>query len=361
MKKIYIFGHNDLDGVGVQIIGRMYAEMKGLPFEIHKCNYQEINKEVMDCLKENRYRDIEEILVGDISVNSVAAPVLDQAYQMGVPVMLRDHHATAEWLNKYEWAYVAEKDKNGIPFCGTYLLAKEFPDIFNRMKVFIETVDSWDTWKWKATNNKYAKDLNALYKILGTKAFTEYILNLDMSEVSQPEDLFTDYARTLVDAHEMLALKTARSCEESMWVSTMKFRAPHQRKKVELTAGVVFCNNDISEVADYILDKHPELDFIMIGNLPRAFSFRTQKQLPIPLGEIANQVTGSGGGHPFSAGAVIHADNFQKGFYKFLQSMTAGCTVDTFFPNKDSNLVSDIHPGYKPQRTTRKSSKGKRG
>lgn len=337
MRKIHIFTHNDLDGMGVQIIGRLYAQSVGMPCEVHKCNYQTINQEVMKCLSGYRNDEIEEIIIGDISVLEETAKMLDLVHKLGIPVSLRDHHATAEWLNKYDWAYVAEKEYE-IPYCGTYLLACDYKDIYLKMLVFIETIDSWDTWKWKEEGNIHARRLATLYKIMGDDEFIEYIMGMDMSKVHEPKDLFNDYANMIVDKTEEQINKIAKGCEDTMWVSNMKFKIPHNRKKkVELKAGVIFAYNHVSEIADYIIDRHPELDFVMVVMFPRSISFRTQKDLPIPLGEIAKQVTGSGGGHPHSAGATISCDKFQAGFFEMFCKLSDGAKIETLQPLKKKN------------------------
>lgn len=346
-KKVYVFGHNDLDGVGVQILGRMYAEYAGYEAEIHQCTYTTINNEVMQMMEEVPASQIHTIIIGDISVNQATGHQLDSYCKANhLPVILRDHHATAEHLNQYEWAEVHEKDTKGVLRCGTYwlweYLMEVAPEAFAKMETFVKVVDSWDTWKWKTDNiGIYAKYLNALHKIQGAKKFTEYIMNLDMKHIYKPAELFDTYAEILVKTHEEIALHTARSCEESLWVTQIVFKIPHKNKRVFFTMGVVFCNNDISEVADYILTKHPELDFIMIGNLPKAFSLRTQKTLPIALGDIAEMLTGSGGGHPFSAGATITAKQFQKGFYEFMVSLskTPKFAMNSLYPNNHKSEV----------------------
>lgn len=314
-KKVLIFGHTDLDGIGVQIIGIKRAESLGLPYEVFKCNYSEVNHIVRKVLSTHNPYEIEEVLIGDISVNEEVAQALSKMRENGVRVVLRDHHATAEWLNKYPWAYVAEKEE-GIPFCGTYLLAKEFPDIFTEMSVFIETVDSWDTWKWKDTNNEDAKKLNSLFQIMSTQEFIDYILNLDMKDVSQPSELFNAYTDALIAAYNSLVIKSAKTCESSMWTANFQFP---EHDNITLKGGIIFCNSFTSNIADYILTAHPELDFLMIGNLPRTLSFRTQKELPIPLGDVAKYMTGSGGGHPQSAGAGISCIQFKRTFKDFMK------------------------------------------
>ena len=369
-KKVYVFGHNDLDGVGVQILGRMYAQVCGAEVEVHQCTYTTINNEVMQMLKDVPVSKIHTVIIGDISVNKEVAQHLNAYYKSEhLPVILRDHHATAEHLNQYNWAMVSEKDQQGTLRCGTYwlwdYLMVLMPESFSKMETFVKVVDSWDTWKWKTDNiGIYANYLNALHKIHGSKKFTDYIMNLDMRQVSKPKDLFDTYAEVLVKTHEEIALHTARSCEESLWVTQIGFKPQHKSKDSKylvFNMGIVFCNNDISEVADYIFTKHPELDFIMIGNLPKAFSFRTQKKLAIPLGDIADMITGSGGGHPFSAGATIDAKQFQTAFYKFMNSLGTSSEFNmvSLYPECGPSLVSDtkLAPKKLPSEVSEKPQK----
>lgn len=364
-KKVYVFGHNDLDGVGVQILGRMYAEYMGYEAEVHQCTYTTINDEVMQMMKEVHASQIHTIIIGDISVNQATGHYLDSYCKTNhLPVILRDHHATAEHLNQYEWAEVHEKDTKGVLRCGTYwlweYLMEVAPEAFAKMETFVKVVDSWDTWKWKTDNiGIYAKYLNALHKIQGAKKFTDYIMNLDMKHVYKPAELFDTYSEILVKTHEEIALHTARSCEESLWVTQIGFKKPHKNRRVFFTVGIVFCNNDISEVADYILTKHPELDFIMIGNLPKAFSLRTQKTLPIALGDIAEMLTGSGGGHPFSAGATVTVNQFQKGFYEFMNSLskTPKFVMNSLYPNNNKSEVDNTLFDSTKSKTKKKSTK----
>lgn len=311
MKKIFIFHHSDLDGMGVKILASKYAEEKGFEYETHKCNYNDVDQIVCDTLKEVSTSDIEEVIIGDISVNEQTAEFLDHLFYSGVAMRLRDHHATAEWLNKYPWAKVQERDTDGIERCGTWLLSSDscFDNIRELMGSFIYEVDMWDTWKWKSVNDINATNLNALFQILGEEDFTNYILSIDCAG-----DLFTEYGKTMIEAHERQVKKVAENCEAHMWV--MDLSIPNKSNSYK--TGVVFCNHDISDVGNLILDKHPELDILMLVSNPKSISYRTQKHLDVPLGDVAKMITGSGGGHPMAAGSVISPKQFQKAFLKTL-------------------------------------------
>lgn len=316
-KTVLIFHHTDLDGIGVKIIGIKRAQSLGLPYKTFACNYHEINQAVVNALKVFSPKEVAEIIIGDISVNTEVAKMVNAYYKDGVDVTLRDHHLSAEWLNQYPWAYVTEAE-NDIARCGTHLLAQCYPTIFSDMETFINTVDSWDTWKWKTTNDLAAKDLNSLLKIMGEENFTEYILNLydnQNQRIVTSYQLFNSEAKLRIEVRNDMIASTARNCENSMWIGDCDIPASVCPVHIEtqLKFGVIFCNDNVSNVADYILDRHPELDFLAIMALPKTISFRTQKDnLLMPLNEIAKMFTGSGGGHPQSSGATIQSFQFKS-------------------------------------------------
>ena len=324
MSKILIFHHSDLDGIGVKIVGIRVAQMEGKEYETYKCNYNDVNNIIRDRL--NKGLDgVDTILIGDISVDQYTAQLLEDTRKTyDIDLMLRDHHATAEWLDKaYEWAFVAEK-LDEVPYCGTYLLAREFPAVMNELKVFVDTVDDWDTWKWTKNNNEDAKKLNGLLQVVGEERFTDYILHNVYEEnkkigciISDSSDLFDTWASSMVEAHDLFVQKTAKNCAKNMFTTTVT-----ARNHVYLT-GVVFCNSDISDVANDILDNHPELDILMLVGFPRNISFRTHKELDVPLGDIAKMMTGSGGGHPQAAGSVISKKQFTAAMAYFLHNTTS--------------------------------------
>ena len=326
MKHVLIFSHTDLDGIGGIIVSKRWAEMKNLPYEYYKCNYSEINDTVTRIVDVYEPSEIHSILISDISVNEEVAEMLDGLYKAGVHVILCDHHETALWLNKYDWAFVAEKDKNGVLRCGTYWMAKQFPKVEKELHAFIKAVDAWDTWKWKESKNVWAKNLNSLLSVRGARDFIAYIDSLDLSNVQGAKGLFTDYAKAMVETYDKMINSQAWKCENAMW--TADFSVPVDEGIATLKGGIVFCNQSISAVADYILDRHPELDFIMLVALPSGLSFRSQKDLPVPLGELANLMTGNGGGHPYAAGSLITPEQFQMIFTCMVNSFGSVIKVD---------------------------------
>lgn len=327
MSKIICFHHTDLDGIGVEILARLYAKVKEQEIVTVKCDYSTVDENIIKTLGDLHQEEVSEILVGDISPTDKGAVVLHE-WSKVVPVRLRDHHATANWLNVYDWAEVHEKTDD-IERCGTWLIYQELKqDIESPLvQTFVNEVDNWDTWKWKGYKDHWAKDLNALFQVLGEQDFVKYILQLDIDFIElrdtdqtvTAEDLFNQYGAAYVDAHERQVRKVARSCEEHMWLMDMKL----PRKSQTYKTGVVFANHDLSDLAEIILSNHPELDILLIMSLPRSISYRTQKRLDIPLGDVAKMITGSGGGHPQSAGSTISSKQFCRNYKKMLESFSS--------------------------------------
>lgn len=320
VNKILVFHHSDLDGMGVKIIGMKYAEYAGFDCETYKCNYQDVNEIIRTTLEKADLNTVEEILIGDISVDQETAEYLDELYKHGVKIRLRDHHKTAEWLNILDWAQVSEK-VNGTDRCGTWLLAMSegFEEVYKKFKLFVDTVDSWDTWKWKSEGNTDAHKLNELFQVLGEKEFTRYML-YEYPTFLNKDNLFDPYAEIWIEAHSKQVDKIVSNCEKHMYTTNLSVDTKYCREK--FMSGVVFCNTDLSDVADKILSNHPELDILVLVSMPRTISLRTQKNLSIPMGDLAKRLTGSGGGHPKAAGATIPQRKFKKLISKFFGTMS---------------------------------------
>lgn len=312
IKYALIFSHTDLDGVGGIIISKTWAEKNKMPYEYHKCSYQQINAEILKALKKYDTEEIGAILISDISVNEEVAEKLDEIHKQGIMVILCDHHATAEWLNKYDWAFVAEKDSKGILRCGTYWMAKQFPEIYQKMGVFVHAVDAWDCWKWKDSGNIWAKNLNSLLSVMGPEDFISYIDCLNIAHMKHPRELFSSKAKTMVKVYDKMVSKSIWHCEKNIWEGD--FQIEHNGQSKTLHGGIVFTLQYISDIADSILDNHPDLDFLLLMGIPRSLSFRCREGLDIPMGELAKMFTGNGGGHPLAAGAVVSTEQFGEMF-----------------------------------------------
>lgn len=322
-KTIYILHHCDLDGVGVKVLGTLYAQQKGMPFSTSSCSYRNINAAAQAVLKQD---DVAELIIGDISVNEEMAEQLDQAYKTGMKIRLFDHHESALSLNKYEWAHVVETDKNGVDRSGTWVMAQDpdFQPHYQANQFMMDTIDDWDTWNWKVKNNIVARQLNSLLDILGESEFTEYMLSHISCDQS---NIFDHDIQIMLDTQRKMVVSQAETCIRNMYTVKLWTQVPYHKDGVQrrlnrsvcLKTGIVFVQSNISEVGDVILDKNPDLDALMMIIFPNTISWRTQKQLPVSLSRIAIRATGKGGGHPSAAGSTISFSVFQDMLTKFME------------------------------------------
>ena len=326
-KYVYIFHHTDLDGMGVKVLGMLYAEAKGLPYQTIGCSYGRVNTEVCNAIK--IVDDVEEIIIGDISVNEDTAERLDDLYKDGMPIRLRDHHDAAAWLNKYDWALVGELDNDEIARCGTWWLANDddMKSISQRLKVVIECIDQWDTWKWKESKFEPARKLNSLFSILGEQEFTQYLIDgYKNNTFKSLDDLFSERTQIMLECYNRYISSQVALAEKFMYTMNLWTQISTQqpgvvrklKTTIKLNTGIVFVTGDLSEVGDRILDNHPELDVLMMIAFPGLISWRTQKDLPISLGKIAQRATGNGGGHPKAAASTISFAQFKDIMTKFM-------------------------------------------
>lgn len=330
---VFIFHHTDLDGMGVRFVATKYAQSRGYEYKTFACNYNDIDATINKAIKTIVNGDIfnATIIIGDISVSKETAKMLDKlAKNNKAIILLRDHHSSAEWLNSYSWAYVSETDSNGVPNCGTKLLYNAVGGLLPvALDTLVETINDWDCWLWKDHNNEYAKYLNMLHRLWGDDKFVEYLESTVGAFIETPRDLFSAEALTSIEVFNTIIERTAHKCEKSMLVYDMRFPKYHNKRKSHiLKCGIIFCNENISFVSDVILDKHPELDYIMCFGMPNFVSFRSQKDLAVPLPVIAKLTTGNGGGHPHAAGAVISPDQVDKIIHSVMSSINVKGEID---------------------------------
>ena len=193
----------------------------------------------------------------------------------------------------------------------------------------METVNDWDTWNWKLNNNLTAQKLNFLFNILGEDEFTEYILQLFEGDkiIDSENKLFTNKMYTMLETYDRLLNQQVDSCERSMyimnlWIETAVYNECYNKFKSNVNyfkTGVVFVNNNLSEIGDKLLDIHPELDILLMVAFPGGLSWRTSKQLPVSLAKVAKLATGMGGGHSCAAGSSIPFSKFQDMFTRFME------------------------------------------
>ena len=304
MKKLKMFTHTDLDGVGCGLVLQLMLRNKYIS-DIQYANYNEINEVVSNFINKEGYKGYDYIFITDISVNEDVAEKINEINSEKNKFILIDHHETSKWLNKYDWAKVeseinlfADKFKK---VSGTYLFALYLKDNFreeierhnySQIISFILSVDSYDTWNWKnEDHNEYlSKELNDLFYILGRKRFIDTIF-MDISKGMDVKEIIAKFS-LLLELEEDKKKRYIKSKSES--IIEKEFTV--EDKVYEF--GVVFAEQFVSELGNKLNELNPQYDFIMIISDGKV-SLRTIHD-EIKVNEIAELF--GGGGHPKASG-----------------------------------------------------------
>lgn len=213
MAKLINITHTDTDGIGCGVICGLFAQRYGMQLEVHYCGYGAVTdqlKAVIDHVDDHPDdHGIQMLIISDISIKEdTNVDVLLNRMVKAHPeitVKLLDHHGTASWLNKYDWAQVSETDDDGVRRCGTYWVYSYLSEFFRDYKQtrlqelnnpentytewdddgpapldpdpivdYVLAVDLYDTWKWVEDYPadhpmELAVDLDRLLKIKGAE------------------------------------------------------------------------------------------------------------------------------------------------------------------------------------------------
>lgn len=316
--KIKNFSHNDLDGIGSTILYKVFFGMKNvsannlairdveptiLDFINSKLTYNKKSpsgeiEEIVDYM-----HDYDEIHITDISVGEELAKRLDEIHHSEDLPLIRliDHHKTAEWLNKYEWATV-DVERNSVKTSGTSIVIEEleldkYKDAsevneltLSKLQHFAETVRQYDTWDWfNVTNNILAKEMNDYLYMIGGKQFSEEVIGFIKNDGINKPTYFTKSARDLIDFNQ----------------KEIDFYIKKKDKQLIVKDGVghLFADQHVSELGNVTCINHPEIDYVMIYDMGKmSVSLRAVKE-EIDVSEIAKKL--GGGGHSKAAGAPL--------------------------------------------------------
>ena len=267
---------------------------------VEYCNYDNINEKIKDFIHNEEYLKYDYVYITDISVDEEVAELINnthpeefnKGFNLCEMFTLIDHHKTALHLEKYWWCTVKTKNKKGKT-SGTSLFCEHLISLhaydLTPLESFVELVRRYDTWEWKDVyNDKTALSLNNLMYLYGTDRFVEDTLK------KFDKDGEFSFSQT-----DLLLLELEKNRKKKYF--DKKRYETYSIPLLSYNAGVVFAEQYISELGNYLAETFPSYDFIVIIN-GNTISYRGIKD-HIDLGAIAKQF--GGGGHPKAAGSRI--------------------------------------------------------
>ncbi|MFQ9545331.1 MAG: DHH family phosphoesterase [Clostridium sp.] len=298
MTAIRLFSHTDLDGYGCNIV--MEALVSQSRVITTNINYEENNEIIKNYILSGEYKDYRCTFITDISVNEEVAELIDKTKDL--KLVLLDHHPTAEWLNKYDWANVCVNNcfekTSGTELLFNFLVSSdgcvEDWNYFREIHDFVKQVKRYDTWLWKEKyNDDTPKKLNDLFYILGYDKFYSSLKENNFNV----KFLIHDYSYLLENQQKKIDKYIEKKNKEIIGCPIKDYNV-----------GVVFANQYQSELGNRLSELNSQYDLIaMIGE--NTISYRTIKE-DVDCGEFAKLF--NGGGHPKAAGSEINEEQKNK-------------------------------------------------
>jgi len=287
---IRIFTHNDLDGLGCGLLGKMAWNND---VEVVYCSNGNVDKKVKKFFDDKKHAGTSFYLT-DISVNDYLAAKIEEHHKKGNTVQMVDHHKTALKFNQYEWAMVKEKYRDGRKTSATslfyeYLVEQGHLERTAFLDQFVELIRLYDTWEWESENNMEARKLNDLFYIVGLGHFEEEMLERSKNE----QFTFSKQEEFIL---ELEAKKMERYIHSKDYQMIQKW---FENYKI----GIVYAEQYNSELGNELSKKHPYLDFVVLLN-PGAskISLRTIHD-HVNVSQVAKHF--GGGGHPKASGCPL--------------------------------------------------------
>lgn len=324
MNRVKLFTHTDLDGIGCAIVAYLAFGKENV--DVEYCNYDDVNERVFDFARNlDLIEKYNKVFITDISLDEGTSAYIDgissiRGYNRFV---LLDHHKTAEWLNKYEWASVSSVLQNedyvskfdvGSKTCGTQLFyqwlldAGELTDMtYELLYSFVENVRQYDTWECKEIyKNDYPKKLNDLMYIYGRDLFIEKYVDRIESHIG---NLISKEDKLILKGNQEKIDKYVNSCNRKIL----------EVKDGTYSFGIVFAEQYISEVGNKLCELNNGLDFIAVVNIKNeTISYRTIRD-DVDVSEIAK--LNGGGGHPKAAGSQFDAFSYYEGIASSIRTV----------------------------------------
>lgn len=296
MSKNMVFTHTDLDGIGCAILAYLAFGRENV--DVEYCDYKDVDGTIREFYLCGNPEDYDAIYITDISVDEEVASEIDSLVTAGQKWRLLDHHATALWLNKYEWCEVqvcAPEDSyfktSGTELFAMYLFDNEQFDHYDAHTIenidrFVDIVRDYDTWRWKELGEEglICKQINDLLYINGREFFINWIISCITIDDSDKFPLLYG---------EQLALLIQKQKDIDRYIEKKDKQIITVKDQFGYSCGVVFAEQYFSELGNRLCELHPDLDYVaMIDICKGVVSYRTVREDLDLGGEIAHSFGG---------------------------------------------------------------------
>lgn len=279
--KTLLITHTDLDGISPIILLNLINT--NLEFKSIDIN------DVTDTFNELFETDLsiyDKIYVTDLTLTE---DIYNKIKEKKLNILVFDHHETHLFAKDYQNITI-KIELNKRPTCGTELfyeyLKNEYPELNKPIiKHYVEQVRQLDTFTFES---ELPRHIEMIRETIGRTDFIKSItkrLKKDKNEVE-----LTTFEKRFVKLKAEELQRYIQKKDQKM----LRFEIKNKK------CGVVFSENNKSEVGNYLANKYPELDLIILIDASSRISYRTCKD-DIHVDEFAGYF--GGGGHQKASGS----------------------------------------------------------
>lgn len=296
MKNCLITHIGDSDGAFPIILSNLVLDN----MEFISCEVDEVDTITQDVL--THHEDYEKIYVVDLCFSEEIAKQINENEVLKNKVLVFDHHASREPLNKYHFIKVLS-EKDGRKECGTTVflsyLQEHYNDDILRKKSLLEMVElvrELDTYDFIENNKEDAFKFGDLYSIYGRENYIENYTNFIKNN---DHFYFSDFENKVLELEKD---RKERYIEEKL--ETVK------KATIEgIPVGIVFAERYRSDLGHAVVTNIPDIDISIIINVSRSVSYRASKD-EVDVNVLA--IPNGGGGHKHAGGSAIPIDLEEK-------------------------------------------------
>lgn len=272
---INVFTHNDLDGVACAVLAELYAKQKNASITVVYCTPSTVNQELKELESviwtaqnmDTPLPAVREVFVLDLALDGHGADTMEWFLHNGCIVRHVDHHPM-KTTYKHPWMTITSSPS--ICTCDmfiSHLLNFHYATFDPGVNDFVSRVSIWDAHRFPPNEQEKYEDLNLVLKLLGPKDAQVFFTGALIEEPNQPIKIKDTYLGPAVEA---LGKREKEYCALHAR-NTLTFY--HKGCHIE----AVFADQFISEIADFVLDHHPDADICAVIQMPFCVSLRTRR------------------------------------------------------------------------------------
>ena len=288
--KTLLITHTDLDGITpIILLNLINTDLEFKSIDIN---------DVTDTFNELFETDLsiyDKIYVTDLTLTE---DIYNKIKAKKLNVLVFDHHETHLFAKDYQNVTI-KIELNKRPTCGTELfyeyLKNEYPELNKPIiKHYVEQVRQLDTFTFES---ELPRHIEMIRETIGRTDFIKSITKRLKKDKDELE--LTTFEKRFVKLKAEELQRYIQKKDQKM----LRFEIKNKK------CGVVFSENNKSEVGNYLANKYPELDLIILIDASSRISYRTCKD-DIHVDEFAGYF--GGGGHQKASGSAFDDDIRKK-------------------------------------------------